>query len=164
MTLNSRYHIPDFPSGGSVTISSEMAQWYTNTWNNLDHTNLFLKASRITEKQGKAIFARFMDFRINERPDYDFTFSRGFFVPSGRLFWLDADGALTDVFEFQLGDLNQPLGKFLFGFGEDEDGELYVMTSGNLGPSGNTGEVFRLLAPGDDDDEDDDSDSDSDSD
>ncbi len=91
-------------------------------------------------------------------------FSRSFFVPSGRLFWLDADGALTDIFEFQLGELNLPLGKFLFGFGEDEDGEIYVLTSVNLGPTGNAGEVFRLLAAGDDDDEDSDSDSDFDSD
>lgn len=87
-------------------------------------------------------------------------FSRGFFVPDGRLFWLDADGVQSDIFEFRLGELNMPLGKFLLGFGEDQDGDIYVMTSGNLGPSGNTGEVFRLLPP--DDDEDDDSDSDSD--
>jgi glucose/arabinose dehydrogenase len=78
-------------------------------------------------------------------------FSRSFGLPAGRLFWLDADGALTDIFEFQLGELNLPLGKFLFGFGEDEGGEIYVLTSGNLGPSGNAGEVFRLVATGDDD-------------
>lgn len=75
-------------------------------------------------------------------------FSRGFGAPDGRLFWLDADGALSDIFEFQLGELNLPLGRFLLGFGEDEDGEIYVMTSGNLGPSGNMGEVFRLVPPG----------------
>jgi hypothetical protein len=52
------------------------------------------------------------------------------------LFWLDADGALTDIFEFQLGKLNLPLGKFLFGFGEDADGEIYVLTSDNPGIAG----------------------------
>jgi hypothetical protein len=82
MTLNSRYHIPDLPSGRSVTISSEMARWYTNTWNNLDNTNLFQTALKIARKQGDEndIFARFMDFRVDNRSDYDFTFSRGFFV------------------------------------------------------------------------------------
>ena len=45
-----------------------------------------------------------------------------------------------------------------FGFGEDEDGELYVLTSQSLGPDPDTttGEVFRIFVVGDDDDEDDD--------
>jgi len=72
-------------------------------------------------------------------------FSVGFAQPGGRLFWLDADGVMSDIFEFQIGPSDVPLGRFLFGFGEDEDGELYVLASGNLGPSGNAGEVYRLL-------------------
>jgi glucose/arabinose dehydrogenase len=87
-------------------------------------------------------------------------FTRSFFPADGRLFWLDADGAQSDIFEFQIGELDMPLERYLFGFGEDEDGELYVLTSMNLGPSGMTGEVFRLLAPDDDGDSDSDSDSD----
>ena len=74
-------------------------------------------------------------------------FTRTFFPADGRLFWLDADGAQSDIFEFQIGELDMPLARYLFGFGEDEDGELYVLTSMNLGPSGMTGEVFRLSAP-----------------
>ena len=76
-------------------------------------------------------------------------FSRGFFTPDGRLFWLDARGAQSDIFEFQLGEFNDPLDRYLFGFGEDQDGELYVLTSQNLGPSGNLGEVWKLRAGGD---------------
>ena len=93
-------------------------------------------------------------------------FSTGFFAPDGRLFWIDADGALSDIFEFQLGESNDPLGRFLLGFGQDEEGEIYVLTSGNLGPSGNAGEVFRLRATGaaDDDDEDDEDEDDEDED
>ena len=74
-------------------------------------------------------------------------FTRSFFPADGRLFWLDADGAQSDIFEFQITELDMPLERYLFGFGEDEDGELYVLTSMNLGPSGMTGEVFRLSAP-----------------
>jgi glucose/arabinose dehydrogenase len=91
-------------------------------------------------------------------------FSLGFGQPGGRLFWLDADGVMSDIFEFQIGQANAPLGRFLFGFGQDEDGELYVLASGNLGPSGNAGEVYRLLGTepfdrdGRDDDDDDDDD------
>ena len=48
--------------------------------------------------------------------------------------------------------------RYLFGFGEDEDGEIYVLTSQNLGPdpSTTTGEVFRIVGPGDEDEVDDD--------
>ncbi len=74
-------------------------------------------------------------------------FSRGFVPGRGRLFWLDADGALSDIFEFRIGESNEPLNLYLLGFGEDEQGELYVLTSMNLGPSGSTGQVWRLIGP-----------------
>jgi glucose/arabinose dehydrogenase len=72
-------------------------------------------------------------------------FSRGFFEPGGRLFWLDAEGALSDIFEFRLAPDDAPLGSFLLGFGEDERGELYVTTSGMLGPMGSSGSVWRIV-------------------
>ena len=71
-------------------------------------------------------------------------FSRGFFPGNGRLFYLDADGDLSRVLELRLGDMNQPLGAYLLGLGEDEDGELYVTTSDNLGPAGATGRVLHI--------------------
>jgi glucose/arabinose dehydrogenase len=37
------------------------------------------------------------------------------------------------------------LGSFLLGFGLDEAGELYVLTSGNAGPTGATGKVLKLV-------------------
>ncbi len=36
------------------------------------------------------------------------------------------------------------LGHYLLGFGQDNAGELYVLTTDNLGPSGNTGKVYRI--------------------
>lgn len=38
-----------------------------------------------------------------------------------------------------------PLGLYLKGFGEDANGEIYVMASTNLGPTGSTGVVFELI-------------------
>jgi len=75
-------------------------------------------------------------------------FSLGFGVPSGRLFYTDIDG--PDAFilkEFFLAPEGNPLGKFMFGIGEDESGELYALASGNLGPTGNAGVVFKLVPP-----------------
>ncbi|MCI0393366.1 MAG: PQQ-dependent sugar dehydrogenase [Chloroflexi bacterium] len=37
------------------------------------------------------------------------------------------------------------LGAFLLAFGEDADGELYVLTTDNTGPTGNTGRVYRIV-------------------
>lgn len=70
-------------------------------------------------------------------------FSRNF-SPNGRLFYLDADGDRSQIFEFQLAPSNDPLGLFVLGFGEDEDGEIYVLTTSNLGPTGSTGKVFKI--------------------
>lgn len=72
-------------------------------------------------------------------------FSRNF-GPTGRIFYLDADGDLSQVFEPQLGEANEPLGLFVFGFGEDESGELYLLTSQNLAPVGDGGIVFHIVA------------------
>ncbi len=74
------------------------------------------------------------------------------------LFWLDADGVRSDIFEFRLGELDQPLDLFLLGFGEDERGELYVLTSENSGPSGETGQIWRVTVADVDDDSDKDDD------
>jgi hypothetical protein len=45
-----------------------------------------------------------------------------------------------------LTEFDDDLNRYLFGFGEGEDGEIYVLTSSNLGPIGAGGQVFRLLA------------------
>ena len=59
---------------------------------------------------------------------------------------------------------NVPAGRLQFlHLGQDEEGELYVLTSMNIGPSGTTGEVLRLRGPRTDVDDDSDDDSDGDS-
>ena len=40
------------------------------------------------------------------------------------------------------------LGHFILAFGQDADGEMYVLTSDNIGPTGETGRVYRLAPPG----------------
>lgn len=39
------------------------------------------------------------------------------------------------------------LGHFVTGFGQDADGEVYVLTSDTSGPAGDTGTVYRLTGP-----------------
>jgi hypothetical protein len=36
----------------------------------------------------------------------------------------------------------------VLGFGKDSVGELYVLTTDNVGPAGTTGKVYRIVPPG----------------
>ncbi len=71
-------------------------------------------------------------------------FSRGFGSPDGRLFYFDPANP-TQIFELLVGTNNDPLGRFLHGFGEDADGELYVLAQSTLAPTGSTGVVLRIV-------------------
>ncbi len=74
-------------------------------------------------------------------------FSTGFSTPDGHLYYLDQTRpGIWQRFAFQLGAAGQSFGRFIKGFGEDQDGELYVLSTTELGPSGSTGDV-RLLTP-----------------
>ncbi len=68
--------------------------------------------------------------------------SSSFEEPQGQLFVADpaAPGALWSI--QRLSDLDL----FLLGFGEDSEGELYILTTENAGPSGQTGKVHKLVA------------------
>jgi hypothetical protein len=48
---------------------------------------------------------------------------------------------------FQLWPSNARFGRFVKGFGEDEAGEIYVLSTPVLGPTGQTGDVRRLAPP-----------------
>jgi glucose/arabinose dehydrogenase len=39
------------------------------------------------------------------------------------------------------------LGHYLLGFGQDSAGEVYLLTSDNAGPTGETGKVYKLISP-----------------
>ncbi len=43
------------------------------------------------------------------------------------------------------GKENGRLELFVLGFGQDKDNELYILTTENSGPTGNTGQVFKLV-------------------
>jgi hypothetical protein len=60
-----------------------------------------------------------------------------------------ADPATSGMWSFSpltLSGFTPNLGQYLKSFGEDQSGELYLMTSGQLGPQGNTGKVYKLVA------------------
>jgi glucose/arabinose dehydrogenase len=77
--------------------------------------------------------------------------STGFGVPDGLLFISRPrrDDQLWQIQPILLqGRPDRRLGHYLLGFGQDAAGEIYVLTSDNTGPTGNTGRVYRLAPPG----------------
>ncbi|QDV91925.1 Quinoprotein glucose dehydrogenase B precursor [Phycisphaerae bacterium RAS2] len=74
-------------------------------------------------------------------------FSRDFGAPDGSLFAAQRqDNGTWQMSEFMIdGGDGGRLGRYLFGMGQDPDGEVYVLTSANLGPVGTTGQVHRIV-------------------
>jgi glucose/arabinose dehydrogenase len=62
----------------------------------------------------------------------------------GEVFIAEPSGASDWDFASFTGDGR--LNDFLLSFGQDLDGEVYVLTAENLGPTGNTGTVFRIAS------------------
>ena len=71
-------------------------------------------------------------------------FSRQFSVPEGRLFV--ADLFAGTIQELLIGAAGNPLGLFVKGFGQDHEGEIYLVASTALGPAGDTGVVLKIVA------------------
>lgn len=88
------------------------------------------RGSAIPELVGKYIFGDFTD--------------GGFTTPGGRLFYGDLDTGLIQ--EFIIGLDDRALGLFVKGFGQDADGEIYVLADLSLGANSTFGEVLKIEA------------------
>ena len=76
----------------------------------------------------------------------DFSTSTG--VPDGQLYYLtQTRPGIWERFSFQLWPGGGRFGRFIKGFGEDEAGEIYVLSTTILGPTGSTGDIRRLVRP-----------------
>jgi glucose/arabinose dehydrogenase len=78
------------------------------------------------------------------------SFSQSLSTANGELFiaspqWGEEPGT-WNYEEVSLINNTNDLGYYLRGFGQDEDGEVYLTVSSMLGPQGNTGKVFKLVA------------------
>lgn len=67
--------------------------------------------------------------------------SQSFTTPSGKLFVAAEQGDGT--WEFVL---DRQLEMFVLAFGEDADGEVYVLTTGSTGPEGDSGRIWKIVA------------------
>jgi len=71
-------------------------------------------------------------------------FSTSFASANGHLLYIDTDVDWSAVRRPRLGADNHALNLFVKGMGRDESGELYLLTSSVLGPTGVTGTVWRI--------------------
>ncbi|MCL5102923.1 MAG: PQQ-dependent sugar dehydrogenase [Armatimonadetes bacterium] len=64
----------------------------------------------------------------------------------GRLFYLnESTPGVFSMFEMKIGPNDRPLGPvYIKGFGEDNGGELYILTTGEIGPQGTSGQILKL--------------------
>ncbi|MBD0332465.1 MAG: hypothetical protein ICV66_07400, partial [Chitinophagaceae bacterium] len=76
-------------------------------------------------------------------------FSREEDAPEGEIYVSNPGGpGLWSYTKLPIEGFQESLENFLKGFGQDLDGEVYVLVSKNLGPSGNTGKVYKLVLAG----------------
>ena len=98
--------------------------------------------------EGIAIIGGFV-YRGAAIPDlqgrYVFGDFGGFFNPSGRLFHLDLKDWLGENTIVELQPASGELGLALLGFGQDSQGELYVLANDFGVPSGSSGVVLRIV-------------------
>jgi glucose/arabinose dehydrogenase len=74
------------------------------------------------------------------------TFSQAPGVPNGELFITTTEGpGLWSYQEITLKSTPNDLGYYLKGFGQDNDGEIYLAVSRFAGPSGNVGRILKLV-------------------
>jgi glucose/arabinose dehydrogenase len=79
--------------------------------------------------------------------------SRSYESPAGRMFAAipDGNGGWSMRTVTPAGSADGTLGGFLLGFGQDDAGRIYALTSGESGPTGNSGVVLRIGSTGDGD-------------
>ncbi len=101
----------------------------------------------ITEVEGISIIGGFMcrGCGISELEGlYVFgDFSTSFGTPNGKLFTADLDSG--EIERLMIGVEDEALGLYVKGFGLDANGNLYVLGSTALGPTGPTGVVLRFV-------------------
>jgi glucose/arabinose dehydrogenase len=71
--------------------------------------------------------------------------STGFVLPRGKLYYLEEiEPDVWKRFEFKL-DNDKPLKRFILGLGEDENNEIYVLTTRTPGSFLKSGEVWKII-------------------
>lgn len=89
------------------------------------------RGSAIPGLQGKYLFSNFTASQAS---------------PSGDIYMASPSGSTWPYEKMNFSNVQAPgIGYYVKGFGEDNKGELYVLASKQIGPSGNTGKVLKIV-------------------
>ncbi len=126
-------------------VRNALQPGYAADPSNIDTTGLTMPIAEYDHDEGLAILGGFV-YRGNGvsalKGRYVFGDFARTFLNDGRVFYLDATNAIQ---EFDL--LDGPLNRSVLGFGQDGDGEVYVMANSTGTPFDTTGEVLRIDPP-----------------
>jgi len=127
---------PDIGRGGEPLIDPIIEYSHSGSQGSISGNAIVggfvYRGSAIPDLSGKYIFG---------------DWSSSFIIPNGRIFvateklngtWQVSAAGITN-------NMSAALNRYLLGFGQDLDGEIYVLTATRSGPSGETGEVFKLV-------------------
>ena len=124
------------PANGNATVDPSPDPALTNPVAQYSHENgiailggYVYRATTIPALTGKYVFG---------------DFSTTFTAPKGHLFYMD-DFSSGVIHELRIGNDERPLGLFLKAFGRDANGEIYALAGTNLGPSGTSGQVLKIV-------------------
>ena len=68
--------------------------------------------------------------------------STSFVRPDGKIYYIEESDSIWERYELVPSD---NFNRFILSLGEDENGELYLLSKTTLGPSGNTGDVRKII-------------------
>ena len=124
------------PANGNATVDPAPNSAFTNPVAQYSHENgiavlggYLYRGTTIPALTGKYVFG---------------DFSTAFTAADGHLFYID-DLATGVIRELRIGNDERKLGLFLKAFGRDANGEIYALAGSNLGPSGSSGQVLKLV-------------------
>jgi glucose/arabinose dehydrogenase len=124
------------PATGNVTFDSSPNPAFTNPVAEYSHDDgiavlggYLYRAATVSTLTNKYVFG---------------DFSTTFTAAKGRLFYMD-DLNSGVIRELRIGNVERPFGLFLKAFGRDANGEIYALGTANLGPSGSTGQVLKIV-------------------
>ncbi len=114
---------------------------------NIDIETLKEPIHEYSHSVGRSICGGYV-YRGEDIPDlkgnYIFAdWSTSFFVPNAKLYYLE-ESDLGKWTRFKI-EPKDDFDQFILSLGEDQSGELYILSKSNLGPSGNSGGVYKIL-------------------
>ena len=114
----------------------------------IDIENLEKPIHEYSHTVGQSIIGGYV-YRGTSSPDLEGKYvfadwSANFLLPRGKIYYLDEiEPDQWQRFEFKIKN-DKPLRRFILGFGEDEHGEIYVLTTRTSGSLLRTGEIWQI--------------------